>query len=829
MSSSHHHQTPSFPPSNDPFWDAPRLYKDKIHRDDNRPVKVSRPPPPRHVAVAESPKRVQLLDYKSKSSTSVPTLRSLGTRLSPTGSVDMSMSRFSLDGTSLYSQIDRPESIAQNLRAKGSRLMRRQNSKFNLPLAERFEDTNERWARNNARDNKIRSPGNGKHRDPVCSQWILLIAVCNAGSRPDISEPYNFQHLTHTHSRHFQQMSRTSHHDLVSEFSAIRASQAPRRELQGIKADSLQSRALQSEPTSPARHNFMAPPLCPGKATHGEPTRSPGHQYAHSVDYSSEPAPRLYKGHSQTAIAPPPRSSSRAAVPDFFTHHHEDPYITPALSKASYLSEDPSLPDENMGSTEYPFLPHAVTTPDNSAFTLRSPPFRVPRPELPDVPEEDDDEKAATSTFSRPTTGGSSLRHAKSFPSIRTNPQSCTPSPRKEKVRDSGSQYPEYEKCLSQSEIMLPLVGEPDDDIPDRPRFSRRVSLKAQGFDACWEDDIDYCYQHAAEADCDFDWDRVSVKDTHNTEDPTTIDVEPLSESCQNLYEVPSPDDVATHHLPRLQTSVPSLCSADSAKSSSFSSIAGPATPSYPPPSPRLYGPPTKTSARTSANYALSPPLLVCKDSSSTLHEEVYESMFLNKHDPNEPLPLHTLRFDPPSSRDDSPRSSRSPLSKCNSQESFMISRSSSFRYPRSTDSIGSLPELVHSKSSHDGLSIPQEQALELAATLKASESLLDIQQNSTLAIRPKMSQSLAKEVARQSMLQKAASFGSFDEEEEHATEAVVVLPSVTHHERSQSAAVPQATGPTYAQRKRSKTSATASTKKRVSYSLFPSPPVRSP
>jgi len=165
MSSFHHH-TPSFPPSDDSFWDVPRLYKDKIHRENAWPVTAVRPLPRRNVDVPESPKRVTLLDYKSKSGTAVPTLKSFGTKLSPTASIDMSMSRFSVDGASIsgsfHSQNDRPESIAKNLRAKGSRFMRRQNSRFNLRTMEWVEDSNETWTRGTARHNRDQSTGNSK-------------------------------------------------------------------------------------------------------------------------------------------------------------------------------------------------------------------------------------------------------------------------------------------------------------------------------------------------------------------------------------------------------------------------------------------------------------------------------------------------------------------------------------------------------------------------------------------------------------------------------------------------------------------------------------------
>lgn len=673
------------------------------------------------------------------------------------------------------------------------------------------------------------------HQSSILYDALPILKLSLLDNKPEISEPYNFQHLTHTHTRHFQEMSRASHHDLVSEFSAIRASQAPRSELQGIKAQSLQSRTLQSEPTSPARQSITSPPRSPLKPTYLEPTRSPGHQQSQSADYFSQPSPRLYKTRSSTSpIAPPPRLSSRAAVPGFHPEDQTNSYtniISTTISpqQSTYVSRASMSTDCGNGSPGYFDVPHAITTPDNSAFTLMSPPFRTPKAELADVPEEDDDERFLVRSSLRSSTAGSGLHHSRSFPSSRSNSQSWSRSPRKAKARGSGSQRSQSDDCLSQGEMMLPLVGEPDDDIPLRPRFSRRISVKAQGFDASWEDDIDYCYEHAAEADCDFDWDQVSLRDT---EEPTNVVAESTHADATNLdRHVSLSEDTSSQLLPRLETSVPSLCSADSAKSSSFSSIAGPPTPCYPLPSPQHSCLPSKGSMLASSPYTLNTPLLVSRDSSSMLQEEAYENMFSSQHYLEDAMPLHNLRFEPPASREESPRSSRSPISKCNSQESFMVSRSSSFRYLRSNDSMGSLPDLVHSKHSRDGLNLSQEQLGELAATIKASEPFLEVQQSPVPApLRQRSNQSLAKEVARQSMLQNAASFGSFDEEEEHEIDGIVILPNVGHHERSQSAAFSQpAIAPSYQQRKRSATSASGTTKNRVSYSLFPSPPARTP
>ena len=618
----------------------------------------------------------------------------------------------------------------------------------------------------------------------------------------------------------------------MSEFSAIRASQAPRRELQGIKAECLQSRVLRSEPTSPARRSLISPlSASPVRSTFESPARSPSHHYSQSADYfSPKVAYKPTRDRAATSpISPPSHSTSRVTA-DSLTQPNEAP-ATAELATApptqDYFaydfseSQDPtSHPLSVDGSTiydDYASLPHAVTTPDNSAMTLRPSSSRPTGVELADVPEEDEQ---GTTSISRPSTACSGLRHAKSFPSIRSrsNSERWSRSPRKSRCTATESS-PLSEGRLSQSDIILPLVGDEADDVPIRPRLSTRLSLKYQGFDDCWEDDIDYSYEHAAEADCDFDWDRISIRDTEGGigELPPTDRNFPIPEGYEDVHQAPSAETPLPHVLPRIETSVavPSLCSANSAKSSSLSSLNGPATPSFP--------------LQPLQTYALSPQAIVSKETAS-LQDEAYENLFFNRAYSSENLPLQSQRFEAPSdiSQEISPRSSRSQISKCNSQESFLISRSSSFRYPRSMDSMSSVPDLVHSKSSRDGFNISAEQAADLAATLKASESFLDLQYTPP---KPKVCQSLVKEAARQSMLQKSASFGSL-EEEEHIGDGVVVLPSLSHHERSLSAAAEQKSAQAVAQRKRSASSATvATTKNNISYSLFPLPPmaVRSP
>ena len=512
--------------------------------------------------------------------------------------------------------------------------------------------------------------------------------------------------------------------------------------------------------------------------------------------------------------------------------------LPPSTINDSFAPTDPAVPSssdqalsENNAFQDFDFsVIHAVTTPDDSAFPLSPSRIRLQGVELADVPEEDE---RATATLSRPSTPIASLRHAKSFPSTRSNSQRWSRSPRKASERTSDTAEPHVES-LVQSEASLPLVGEPFDDIPERPTISKRMSYKVSAFDSCWEEDIDYCYEHAAEADCEFDWDRVSIRhgNANNTVTLDECSVESRAQSISEGYEdvsyrMPSSESLSNEssRLPRLHTalSVPPLSSAYSAKSPSTVSLTTPATPSYSLRSPQPYGLSNRTFLGSTDTLDISSPLPGCLgNSSAVLSEEIYDNLFHNKSCAEVDLPLHSLRLEPLASQDVSPRSSRSPISKCDSQESFMISRSSSVRYPQSCDSFGSVPDLIHSnKTSRDKLDLSAEQMADLAASIKAAESPADV----SAPPRQRSNQNLAKDLARNSMLRKASSFNGADEDDYENSE-VVVLPSLSHHERSQSAAVPQPLS-AIGQRKRSAT--VASKTGRASYSLFPPPPLRSP
>lgn len=244
--------------------------------------------------------------------------------------------------------------------------------------------------------------------------------------------------------------------------------------------------------------------------------------------------------------------------------------------------------DWNNDRFDYTNTPHAVTTPDETALTLKPLLFGPSRTELPNVPEEDE----SASGRKDPPDPTSELEKAKSFASLK----SCSIRWSSSSSRESGaSPASPLSEDFPSSELAVPLVGQSfDDDVPIRPRLSCRLSIALNDIDHCWEDDIDYCYEHAAEADCDFDWDRLSMEDGKSsiTGALDGSNFEPAREGgryskmflddTRPRSSVQLPNSISLFDLRSLEMSVPDLdpSSRHSTKSSTVS-IGCPVTPSY--------------------------------------------------------------------------------------------------------------------------------------------------------------------------------------------------------------------------------------------------------
>lgn len=287
--------------------------------------------------------------------------------------------------------------------------------------------------------------------------------------RPFISNPYNFQHLTHTGPAQAKAL-RTSNRDkLINEFSVIRASQAPKPQLKGIKADDI----ITIGTHTPSASRSPSPPQSNQDVTSDRNLRS-----IKSMDSFTRIASNSFSTpHPPISPPPPPRRSSRrqqnrtsqglgltkidtslvSDIPPSNTIINHSPKSSLAVVEESWISSQE--------------IAQAVTTPDDSAQLIFTHQRTISTPVmLRDVLEERDDDEAVrlekTEARIRELRRVKELRHAKSFPA----------------------------QAISPSEFQTPQFGE--EDIP--ARSSRRISADASQTN--WEDDIDYCYQHAMEA-----------------------------------------------------------------------------------------------------------------------------------------------------------------------------------------------------------------------------------------------------------------------------------------------------------------------------------------
>ncbi|KAF2425772.1 hypothetical protein EJ08DRAFT_700168 [Tothia fuscella] len=131
---------------------------------------------------------------------------------------------------------------------------------------------------------------------------------------------------------------------------------------------------------------------------------------------------------------------------------------------------------------------------------IRSPMFNPPLEQVPEEPE-----GTLSNRQSAEYPRSTSIRHAKSTPALsRTNSK---PTKREQPPMPTSLESPTTGRPVSQGSDTL---GDPDRlSVPikeiERPDF-RKAFAETRTLASSWEDDIDFCYQHAAEADCDFDW-----------------------------------------------------------------------------------------------------------------------------------------------------------------------------------------------------------------------------------------------------------------------------------------------------------------------------------
>ncbi|KAH7360669.1 hypothetical protein BKA65DRAFT_473808 [Rhexocercosporidium sp. MPI-PUGE-AT-0058] len=554
---------------------------------------IDGPPSPERIrAYTEQMKRSSIFGNNSRTNTlssGASSSRSRESTIASTDNVSLSRRSSSRSNTSSMLRHDRPESVQifGSLFSRSARKTKRDTQNVGLRSASSIGLDDMVVEEGSAKDQYYGKKGSFRRRHMI-------------------SSPYNFQHVTHTRQEHLPDLGRTSRTELVSEFSAMRASQVPTNgELKGIRAEDLHfenfsSEALSVPPseeapvatspqTSPQRRGVsksVQPPQL-------SPQRAMGYAKSHDNLRIAPPRPPRSPLSPTCPLALPARTSSRTASVLFDTF---DPLATTTIARPHtnggfrkpapfILPSPPSTSDEQEDGT------HAVTTPSDEAWPLTASLSGNFGNELADVQEEEEDVMSKRS--SRLSTASAELRMSQSVPALRLKSQV---------------------QSLDRSEArMSTTLGQP---LTAATFSAPRQTPTSPGFQFSdsWESDIDWCYENGEES-CGYDvW----------------------SEGCGNATETN-----ATAAQPQLQLSlqteertyrgrfrpsllVSSACDAPELSPGSFTS-----TPSSDPRTPanflrpsHIRSPSHASSFKESHGFHLSPTLLIPTDFQSQMEQD---------------------------------------------------------------------------------------------------------------------------------------------------------------------------------------------------------------
>ncbi|CRG88560.1 hypothetical protein PISL3812_05591 [Talaromyces islandicus] len=618
--------------------------------------------------VLNSPKRLSMFGARTRSNTTTSTTRSPAS--STSGETPMPPPHDEKPAPS--------DSVARSLLLRGSRILRRQGSKLNVAPTLDEEDEGAKAASKFEVANIFQRPQRMKRTDS--HEQLKRI----------ISEPYNFHHVTHTSSNQFHALDNTSSYELVDEFSAIQASQTPEPGLRGIRAQDLHSAhassenlhdmAMEEERNKAASPSTMSPPTSP---------KSPGR-----IENFSRPVSRLNKPLPPApSMVPPPRSSSRQAYVDIPepTSQAMDEYLglNSQLSMPDYpyvRSKEVELPRMNGAEVFYSDAAYQAPAHQNDDDAqLATAVINSYLSDLEDVPEEDQEEEEAQ-------------EEQETKDNSHVEPSPPQPLPKDDVDKKAPALTLSQPAPISRESVVVvqdPQLSFSEDLMsPTLPQFrpiahssplSQASDAKTINHDAgfeefstSWDEDIDFCYEHAAEADCDFDWNRSSL-------DMSRSPVKDVASGINKRL-------TAVNSLPL--SSIPNTPELDPGSAQSI------LTRSH-----EAITPLSEGAAPVEFFPAKAHDKEYLKLQTNDIGEEPgYEEFLAVQDDSDGQVHYYPERRSYSVDAPVSPRSSYSPISKCNSQESVMLSRAASIvRKHRSSTSTTSVPDLVPSaNSSHE-------------------------------------------------------------------------------------------------------------------------------
>ncbi|KAL4734299.1 hypothetical protein BDV11DRAFT_198423 [Aspergillus similis] len=647
----------------------------------------------RSTAQTQSPKRLSVFSGRSRSNTTTSTPSITSSRRSQASSMTSNENGPLLfapeDRTTSTAGVrhDRHESATKSLFLRGSRILRRQGSKVNMVGSLNEEDDAERdKSRFDFGRRKSRSNDNHEHMKRM------------------ISDPFDFHHLTHTSPAQFEALGKTRENELVTEFSAIRASQKPVANLKGIRAEDIQMRSPSAEDLSqclPQHGNNDPSPASPPRSPGAKSTSPQVLEYrplreSRVFENFSRPVARYPRG--DVASSPPRASSPRLAsspeIPEPSPRVIDE--ILDLDSRQQHTEHAFHADDDSVHGTSpisnhvealmHPNIGHAITAgPDSDSVEARTASAMAsPTSELDDVPEEDEATHWHDSPESQHSGYPASL-------GSQVSPKDIVGPKSRLSIDVAKELSKKFTEALGSPTLPQYLADREITSIEDqrtqstvRRQSSVHKTIHETIYES-WDDDIDYCYEHAAESNSDFDWARSSFEISQGDK----VGVNVTTSNSATL----SPHASVSSSNPRY-LSTPFLSTPDLDPS-----------PSQSVPSSRVAITPSSAGCENEKNgeffHPVSSSVLSGALSKHISPDTLYEDFLAADGESDRHFSYYSQSGFQAIDQPVSPRSSFSPISKYNSQESLILSRAASIvRKHRSSVSTTSVPELVHSLAS---------------------------------------------------------------------------------------------------------------------------------
>ncbi|KAI9884621.1 MAG: hypothetical protein M1823_003577 [Watsoniomyces obsoletus] len=358
--------------------------------------------------------------------------------------------------------------------------------------------------------------------------------------RPSVSQPFNFQHLTHALPN-----GSSTRVDSDCDTPGLALSLSDAQNLSAM-TDVRHSYAMVPpvSETAPSR-----PPPPPPTPAVQDISPEESHIASHApwrLSQLMETSPKPERSRSgprrpsrvSTLVVPPPRTSSRMALvrademtgvivgPRPLSADVEIAGLAPEHDSVTPLDEahqtfligaDPPATwpldnnsynhSNNNNNNNTPQLPHAVTTPDDSAWPLPVSSYLGSGSTLPDVPEEDEAcLSPRSSTFNSTRQSSFSSHLDGSLPDLQTAVIATA---------GRASVVPPGRAFAPMRPLSTIVQGRPTghlNNLHTTERSTTRTTerfpfpVEAQHVDDSWDADIDYCYENAVEASCDYEW-----------------------------------------------------------------------------------------------------------------------------------------------------------------------------------------------------------------------------------------------------------------------------------------------------------------------------------